>query len=355
MRWQEIAREAIRNVATGTSGALWIALGTAAITSALALTDASAIAGISARANLFRESGATTYIAVSADQISGKICDSLSSVPGVVASGGVRAADHRIRANNLPDQDIELFEASPGLQVLLHSLPDKRIATSALPQLAVEQQLAIRLGLRPGDFFYTDHGAAFLGETFTFPDDGRTPLLSNAAVLVDASSRYYDQCWMKLDSTLPHARELVSRSVVPNSDEESQVEVTQLNSTLGTTFDRQEAFENRPTRFAAGAAAALAALFAGLFARHRRIEFANARHFGVGPAQLMLQTWIETALWSIPTAVILIPALTLIAKSADTIAPAHVVLAGIAGAGAATSVCAAMASEKKLFRDVKER
>lgn len=357
MKFVEIAREAYRNVETGTARAIWVALGTGLIATALVVSNVAAVASIAARAEAFRASGATTYVASSEHRISGALCDALGSLNGVASSGAVRPATDKMRFNNLPSQTFESYEATSGLARVL--LSDPSVQTGA-PLLVLDERLAARVGVQPGDVFKTNQGAAYLGATYSYPEDGRVQLLGNAAILMAPSQGMYDQCWMTLSATQLNGRELISRSVVPGGVSD-QLQVLQLNTKLGASFSAEAAFEERPTRLAPLAALILSAMLATPLAARRRIEFSNARHFGVTRAQLVLQVTGESMIWAIPIVALLLPAtlvLTRLLTNVSTMVTAETVqtvVAAIIGSSVASAAIAASASERTLFRAVKAR
>ncbi|CAN5308668.1 hypothetical protein BH09ACT6_BH09ACT6_22540 [soil metagenome] len=325
------------------------------------MADAMAIAAVLDGSHAFRMSGASTIVLNAEGQVSGQACDALSLLPGVTASGAVRKRGHKLRTANLPSQEIDFYDGTQGMVRLLGVETDSRVDDSSNgSHLLLETNLADRVGVVPGDEFRTDQGQAWLAGEYDYPDDGRLQVLSNAAVMIRATTGWYDQCWAQFWPVNVNARTIVSR-VVYRQDSDQKVIITQLNPSYGITYDGASWFLTRPTRYAALAAWGLCFGFAFLVVRQRRTEFALSRHVGVAKSALVIQVAVETLWWVIPLVSVAVPALWLVERvllpdsEEILVAGARIAAAGLLGAFAASVLVAATSTQQKLFRLLKER
>lgn len=358
MKLREILREAWRNVLQGNARSMWLLVGVSLISLPLAIADGLTVTSIVNQAQAFRDSGSSSFIITAKGQISGHACATLSEMPGVLASGALRNANNNFSATNLPNQSVEYFEATPGIGTML-GLPTRELY-GAQTALVLEDQLATKIGVEDNEAFNTTQGLALVSGTYRYPDDGRVQVLSNAAVLLQESNGWYDQCWAKFWQIDENTRSILSRVAYAQATT-VDISTTQLNPSNGARFDGATVFDSRPSKYAAIACFVLCFLFGLIVMRQRRLEFATAKHMKVTRVQLVLQTLIEAALWGLPFGMFCTAALWTVNLSTMTSLETafalemSVVGSGILGTTSAAVLVAICAREKTLFTLVKER
>jgi hypothetical protein len=138
--------------------------------------------------------------------------------------------------------------------------------------------------------------------------------------------------------------------------------MSQLNQTLGASFDGPDLFASRPSRLLVCAALGVGAVIGAAWIRSRRLEFADVLHAGIGKSVLAWQALFETSLWlTLATSIAAAGVGIAVVRLAPAIAweaaipAARTLTAGAIGAilGVATSV--ALTREKHLFRYFKNR
>jgi hypothetical protein len=200
-----------------------------------------------------------------------------------------------------------------------------------------------------------------VGATYRYPDDGRRPGLSYAAISPVLPDSPYDECWVDVwpptDDVI--APLLAARSLsVPDAKPPS---FSQLNTTLGDSFNGEERFVQRVSRFG-GAVAAMTGLALGFVStRLRRLQFASALHAGVSRRAVAGIVFTETVLAGGLSAAVTLPLLCIASVVIDgtswEVLPFGLTAAAPAwtGAVAGTLLAVTMTRERHLFRYFKTR
>ncbi len=357
MRPAELTREAWRNVLTGTARAGLLAFALVVVVVGAGVLDLLQVRAITTRADEFRASGADVLVLDAAGHVDPVRCELLAGQPGIEAAGAMRAAPVR-RLAPLPQDAIPAFEVTPGLPALL--------APSDPPRgtgVVLSSALATTLGTETGRPLLTDAGATTIAGVYEYPDDGRRYGYSYALLDPVTPSGAFDSCWIRQWPANGAATTLLMTALTAGADDPSLAppQISQLNPTLGITYDATSAFRERGTRWAPLGAFALAAAVGWLATWLRRLELATALHLGQSRPAQIVGLWLETAAWIAPS----LAATLLTAAVAAARAPAGdlrlvVLLAALPAAAAAIGALAgvtlaASTARQRLWTLVKER
>jgi hypothetical protein len=310
MRFRAILREAWRNTTTGSAAACRTAIVAAATVSLLAGADVSSTQQLAARADEFARSGASISIVTAMDRVDGTRCDRLAELPGVAAAGAVRSTSWQLVPTVLRRSPIPLSEASPGFVAVIGAAT--RSAGVLLGPEATEA-----LGPATADILSTTSGTVRVGGDYPYPEDGRRPGLSYAALAPVLADRAFDECWIDSRPAQDMTAALLS-TVLLGGDQHDPPAIAQLNPTLGVTFDGRALFAERISRFI-GPCAALVGLVLGFVAvRSRRLALASALHAGASHSDLRGIVAAETVAWGIISAALAMPAVVLIGAGLES-------------------------------------
>lgn len=356
--WQE----AWSNLVSGTSRAFIFAAALMLLCGPLALTQVRLVADFVDAASTFRSSGAAIFTITLDGGINGAQCDALNSLPGIGASGALRAGP-RITLAALPSTSIASLQATPAFASLLDF-------TQARPNpvrgVWVASDLASRLGIaNPGtQLVLAPIGTANVAGIYDYPDDGRSPVLGYEIVSPVPATGAFDQCWLLAWPDPGRAMDLLYQSLLPraNAGNNIQPTVSQLNVTHGATFDAARRWSQMPLWLISLAGLTIGALLGFTSIRVRRLELASTLHSGIPKVALALQIAFESLVW---LAIALLPTLALILLVARQLPPADwlaafvpavrtLLLASIA-AMAGAQVATLLTFERHLFRYFKSR
>lgn len=360
MKRSAILREVGLNLTTGTSRAATFALLLALIIGSVSTLDIATTRAIISDAQQYREAGGSVLVLSAPDRIDGATCDALGRIDGVGAAGALQESEERIVASALPSTSIPTFTATVGLIRILGAespIRDRRAG------VIVSEEVATSLGLSPGDEWSTSAGAVPVAEVYPYPDDGRRPGLGYAALIpVPTNGERFDECWLEAWPPLADAPALLQMSVLPAAGDQLQPQLSQLNTTLGTSFDGTGKFESRITRWGYLMSGVLA-FGTGWFAvRMRRLELASALHAGVPRRSLSTVIGLEAFAWVLAASALWL-GVTLFAASGappgDRFAlialGARVWFAGVVGVTFGLGTGIIRTRERDLFRAFKER
>ncbi len=196
--------------------------------------------------------------------------------------------------------------------------------------------------------------------TYPYPNDGRRPGFSYAAIVPKNSVDAFDECWVDTWPVKAMTGALLSTLHV-SSDKSKQSTIAQLNATQGKSFDGNALFQQRTTRFA-GVCAALFGVVLGLLSvRIRRLSLASALHAGVSQRALFFIVSLATLAWVLLSLALAVSIATLISTTlgdgvAATVLPglgatAPLWLGAFAGAWLGVSTV----KERQLFHYFKTR
>lgn len=106
----------------------------------------------------------------------------------------------------------------------------------------------------------------------------------------------FDERWADIWPRSAELEELLRTTATPADGGEHST-LTQLNSSLGKTYDGYQEFATRPTRWAPIAAALLGAAFDFVAVFIRRLELAADLHADIAPSDLALKMTAEGDVW----------------------------------------------------------
>ncbi len=352
-----VAGEAIRNLATGTTRALGWATVFIALVGGLAVADARVLVGVWQDAESYRSAAASVQLIESTQGlvVDGARCQGLRAATGTTAAGALRPGEP-IRAATLPDTNLTVWEATPGLLDLLTTAapPVRRSPAESPAGIWLAEDLADTLGTTAGGTLVTDSGPVPVAGVYRWPNDGRDRDLAYAALLPVPASGSFQRCWAEVWPVDGDTAGLLYSTLAPGADD---VRTGRLNTTHGTVFDLADRVSSRPTTAAPGIAAACGLVVGLLAARTRRLELASALHARVPKPHLTWQLLLETGVWTSAGLAICAAATGAAARvgnpgPVDTIWATAVMTVG-AGASAAlvgTVIGVLVTREKHLFR-----
>lgn len=270
------------------------------------------------QAHEFSRSGASTSILTLAGRIDGERCDNLTQTPGVRASGAVRATTDTIRPAVVPGAPLPVYGVSPGFISVIG-------ADSRSVGVLLGPEASAALGIHGPGAIAATHGVVPVAGIYAYPDDGRRPGFSYAAIAPDNTQAPFDECWVDTWPTKDVTTALLStmRTGGPRTE---QPALSQLNTTHGKTFDGEAIYGRRVTRFS-GAFAAIAGCALGLISlRIRKLSLASALHAGVPKRALFCIVTLETIAWCLASAalglsIIVLVAATVADSAASTLFP----------------------------------
>ncbi|NUU05334.1 hypothetical protein [Leifsonia sp. C5G2] len=348
--------EAYRNVGTGTTRTVLLAMLLGSVVVAAIFVDGLTIRQIIAEADRFQRSAASVLTVDAPGRIDGARCEALGRIPGVRASGAVRATDDKLTSVVLPDAPIPVSEVTPHFPRLLTGDLDPGEG------VVLSDEAADLLHLGTGASFDAVEGTARIAGHYAYPDDGRRPGFGYRALIVTAANTLFDECWVDAWPQIPNLRSLLFSTVSGDGSADGDgPELAQLNSSLGVSFDGHARFEARITRHLpllvgiVSCAVGLGAL------RLRRIQLASSLHCRMCKRDLIAVQLLEAASWIVPAACVgaCVALILAAAEGRDFAAvaaaelrfPVTAALGGLAG----TVLGAAMSRERDLFRYFKDR
>jgi len=310
MRFREITREAVRNLASGTSRAAVLALLVAVTSGTLAALDATAMTDTIDDAAEFRERGGSITILTAENSIDGRVCDSIAGHDGVRAAGALSPSETPLKIAGIPQNPLTFFTASPGFATMLPDATGLQHAGLLLPV-----DVAGTLGLTLGDPIHTASGPTALGGTYAYPDDGRARGLGYAAIATDTPEQRFSECWVDAYPVTKQTIDALYTAIAADATlPDAGPTLTQHNTTLGTATDPSAAFVARVTGWGPGVAFILAALIGFTAIRARRLEIASALHTGVRKADQTGIVVLETLAWSLAGALTTVPVIALLTR-----------------------------------------
>ncbi|MEO7069717.1 MAG: hypothetical protein ABI131_04410 [Nostocoides sp.] len=338
-----VTSEAWRNLCTGTTRALALAVALAASLTVLLWADVGAAASLASKVDAYVATGASTYTLTSVDNIDGRACDRLVTSGVVGAAGAIRSADE-VQFAVLPSNPVAAFAATSGLLELI--APHRPSPGSAGVYLspALRDTLAPTLpgpGTVSAASTVTPVSVApvtALG-VYPWPDDGRPSQLQYAVLAAAPATGTFDQCWVRAVEPTLDPSFLLRSTLLRTPTDPSDAQIAQLNPRLGRSLTAATDFDTRPTRLSWLAGLGVGLLLSAVGLWLRRLELANAREVGVPALSQLMGILLETLAWALAAAVLATPALLVRAstgaadgRSALAQVGLPVLLAGVFGA-----------------------
>lgn len=298
MRLRAILREAGRNIASGAARTVLLASLLSIVTTGLVAAELLAVRTISDDALRYQRSGASIMTITAPGRIDGAACDALATVPNARASGAVRSMETGIAASTLPSSTIPLFEVTGGFPDLLDPQRDDAAG------VYLSRDAANALGVESGEEFPARFSAPVaVAGVYEYPSDGRRSGFGYAALAPAGSNGRFDECWVDVWPTSDEIPALMQTTLASGGENAEPPALAQLNPSLGRAFDGAERFEQRITRFAAGAAGATALGLGFVAMRTRRLQLASAMHAGMKKTDLACISGLEVLSWVAPAVV----------------------------------------------------
>jgi hypothetical protein len=299
MRARAVLREAWRDISTGTARTRILALSAVVVAALVSGSEIVSIHQLLERAREYHQSGASISILTAEGQVDGNRCDRLSEIPGVRASGAARTTSAQIKPTVLTRAPIPVSDASPGFVAVIGAHPH-----GAGVLLGPEASAA--LGLSEHGFIATLSAKVRVSGTYAYPNDGRRPGYSYAAIAPTNSVAPFDECWINTWPSKDMTSALLS-TIYVSSEMSLQPTISQLNASRGTSFVGNEQFHQRITRFA-GFCAAFGGIVLGLVSvRARRLSLASALHAGVSQRAIFSIVTLETLAWVVLSMALTVP------------------------------------------------
>ncbi|RUR01108.1 hypothetical protein [Labedella endophytica] len=355
MRRGAILREAWRDIVSGTTRVGAFALVFGVLVTGLAAADQLTVRRIVDEAARYQSSGASVITIAAEGRVRGDACEALDALPGVRAAGALRQEPDGLRLATLPQSPVTLYTVTPHLSDVLRSSSDGN-------GIVLSADAVSASGRRVGDSIVTAAGTSRVAGVYPYPADGRRIGFGYAALDVSSSATLFDECWVDAWPPDEHLEALLLTAVQPSAAGDADVQLSRLNTTLGTTFDGVASFEERLT-----AHGWLVAIVAGLAIgfvsiRIRRVALASALHTRVPRTSLAAIVALETGAWVGPVVVVALAATAVLAATGDPsdrgttlLLSARVVVPGAAAAFSGSTIALAVTRERHLFRYVKDR
>lgn len=355
MRW--VAGEAWRDVRSGTAHALRSVLVLTLLVGSATVADVAGVEALLVRGAEFRDAGASVLTVEAPGAVDGATCDALSGLPGVRAAGALRQAAEPLAPATLPRGPVAAYLVSPGLPALL------RADDSGSAGVLLASEAAAALGVRAGDPLVLDGTPTTARGTYVWPQDGRRSGYAYAALLPANRTAPYDACWVDAYPAPAGLAALVRLAVLPGGGQPAApVVVSQLNTTLGATFDGAQAHAARVTRHAVWLSVAGGVLLGFAGVRARRLELAAARHVGVTANAQHLVLLLEGLATAVPAAGLVAAAVAVQIATGSGEDPAalvrtavHVAAPGLVAALLGAQIATARTRESHLFRYFRTR
>lgn len=295
MRFSSVAREATRNVSTGTSRVvLLFAIAMAAVGSCVSV-EVLAISQRVLEASEYRAAGAAVTVMSLPGRVQGEACEALARVPDVLAAGALRETGE-VRAITLPGEPLDLYEVTPQFGRVLG-------APNGGAGVYVSRDVAASLG---AETLPITVPPVHIRGTFDYPPDGRRAGFGWAVLAPTKDvARPFDECWVLAWPQRDDMRQIMFTAAMPSASADSgePPSIAQLNTKFGASFTGAEDYRSRITQFAGQAAVALGGFMGAASLWMRRVELASNIHAGARRRDLRLQYLLETGAWTVPVAV----------------------------------------------------
>lgn len=282
MTMRSAVSEAWRNLASGTSRAVLVAVLLMVGVGGLTVVDTVAVTSLIGQATAYETSGASTLILKTTAGVDGSACARLASVRGVIGAAAVTLDGPSMTLTKLPSQQVPTVRATAGLATILGVAP--RRAGVWIPR-----ELADLVGARPDGLIGLGGVDVPVGAVYAHPDDGRRTGLGFAVVEPVPADGTFNECWVRTwpESELTTPLLLATRTTAgANGTEDSAI--TQWNTRHGRSFDGAARLASRPTRWSWVVAAGIGLLVGLGTTRARRLELASAHHAGVGASSILV-------------------------------------------------------------------
>lgn len=310
-----VLREATRDVSTGTSKFLLYFLVYLALLGLLTAHEVTSVSAVIDAAQRFQQAGTNVRIVSSAGRVDGAACVALADNYEVSAAA-VRQLPGQFRAATMRSVPLPQYVATPDIESVLgverwgagDGARGSRVPGGAGDAVGAHgrSDSGVFVGSQVLDQFGEglrmlagDPEELTIAGVYPYPDDGRTPGYGFAVVIPEpTSSEPYDECWVKSWPEIPEVNGLLHSVVIPSEKSDAaSPDLSQLNTTLGRTFDGAAMFNNRMSRFDTYVALLTGATIGFFAVRSRRLELASALHARVGRGSLTFTQLLQQCVW----------------------------------------------------------
>ncbi|MCD4557361.1 hypothetical protein [Schaalia sp. lx-100] len=314
MRFSSIISEAWRNTISGTSRLLMTASILTVLIGGLALVHVITIGNVLRDTYQWRNAGASIHILNVPGGINGKLCESLSRIEGIHASGALRSGPTLTLAQ-LPQNPMSSLEVSPGMEKVLHvEAPHPQTRGGGM---WVSSDLAALLSddASPSSLIlHTDSDTSapnIVPVSGIFPqvEDGRAPIFARNIVIPVAAHGLFDACWAEIWPESSALEQLLTYAVVNGQEDSAQAETQLFNTSQGQHFDVTKRLGPLPFWFYTAAAICFAQIIGIAFSWSRRLEGASALHAGVDRLSFVIQLTVEYGFAALLSWTVLLPIL----------------------------------------------
>ncbi|RSX56147.1 hypothetical protein D2E26_0710 [Bifidobacterium dolichotidis] len=298
MKLRSIWTESLRNIGSGTSHAISLALAFLIIATLLGGYGASTVIAMQGEA---QERIATLgdTDAIMGGTVDGVTCDQLSKLhhSTIQQSGALSAKADLIEMKATPGSQVQSFTVSPGMIELVASASgkggDQTVDTSGT---WASQSVAEEFGLTTGSIIQTTQGEERIAGIYDWPNDGRDTKLGFALLMPHpASQNDYGECWARQWPHSDRTSELLY-STIADADPQNPSGILPVNRTLSSNYDANNSYLKRDTAFMPVIALAIGCFIGVVAVRSRRLEYAGALHSGQTKASQIAGIGIEVTI-----------------------------------------------------------
>ncbi|WP_129583325.1 hypothetical protein [Actinomyces mediterranea] len=353
-----LARETWRDMMTGTAWTgIWVIVTVLLIGGSVCL-DLAVISRALDSASAYQESASNIRVIQTNRAIDGASCHALSRLPGVRGAAAVRSTTSRVRVNVLPSTSLDVYETTPGIRDVI---PGR--AGDSASGIVVSQGLAESVGAADAAEVLIDDDEVPFAHVYSWDEnDGRRSGFAYTILAPVPPSGVFDECWVRMWPMNADIDAYMRLAVIPDGNGQQRVDMSSLNSTLGTTFSGAALYRDRLTAPIVWILAALGALIGIGAVWRRRLEIASDLHAGVWRVDLAAKVAIQAA--SVAGIALVLSAPVVAAIIVRAPGPDHVSLWRLAaielGVGLGCLITASLATalivrEEKLFDYFKSR
>lgn len=300
MRWASILSEAWRDVISGASRALLWAVIVVMATGGAFAAELVQLKGLYVAADEYVSKGASINVFKAAGQINPAACEALNQVPGIRAAGAIRLVEDKVTLTALPSAPVPLAEVTPHFPDIL------KAQTAPVNGVIASEQVHAYTQVEPGHELDTRQGKIPVSGVYPYPEDGRVPGYGYLLLSPTNKGGGFDECWVDIWPESPEKTALLHTTLMASTGEERQTpQLSQLNPTLGSSFQAVKLYQQRITRFLPAAIGVVAMSVGFALVRIRRLDYAAALHARVPRHDMYLVILGQTLIWLLPTLAVL--------------------------------------------------
>ena len=300
MRWASILSEAWRDVVSGASRALLWAVIIAMATGGAFAAELVQLKSLYTASDEYVSKGASINVFKAAGHINPTACEALNQVPGIRAAGAIRRVEDKVTLTPLPSAPVPLAEVTPHFPDIL------KAQTAPVTGVIASEQVHAYTQVNPGQELDTHQGKIPVSGVYSYPEDGRVPGYGYLLLSPTTKGGGFDECWADIWPESPEKTALLHTTLMSSTGEERQTpQLSQLNPTLGSSFQALTLYQHRITRFLPAALGIIAFSLGYALVRIRRLDYAAALHARIPRHDMYLVIIAQTLIWLLPTLAVL--------------------------------------------------